>query len=202
MSPKPSVPSSSKRSRQRSTQPGPKPALGSRLILSLFMAILIGCGAFMLAGSIRELRESREAMGWPTSPGKIVRSEMKGHSLSVRRRSGDGIRRSSSEETFAAEIEYEFEIGGVIYHGTRLSAVQGGARSDKPEVQKTLDKYPVGQAVAVAYNPNDPRLCVLEPGSWGGFCVWAGLSLFLIFFPGAMIWIAWHPRHSQIISGL
>lgn len=179
-----------------------KPAFGSRMILSLFMAIIIAGGATMLVRSVRELNESREAMAWPTAPGQIVRSEMQVNTQSVRRRSGDGIRRSSSEEWYTAQIEYEFAVAGTTHKGTRVSAVQGGNLADRPHVQKTLDKYPIGHAVQVSYNPSDPSHSVLEPGSWGGFFVWAGLSLFLIVFPGAMIWVAWHPKHSQIISGL
>jgi Protein of unknown function (DUF3592) len=179
-----------------------KPTFASRLILSLFMAILIASGATMLARSVRELNQSREAMAWPTAPGRIVRSEMQAHTQRVRRRSDDGIRRSSSEETFTAQIEYEFEVAGLAHKGNRLSAVQGGVLADKPHVQNTLNQYPLGQVVQVSYNPADPSQSVLEPGRWGGFGVWAGLSLFLIVLPGAMIWIAWHPKHSQIISGL
>lgn len=179
-----------------------RPAVGSRLVLCLFMAILIFCGAKMLAGSVRELNESREAMAWPTAPGKITRSEMKTHTQSVRRRSSNGIHHTANEDYYTAELEYEFEVSGTRYTGNRRSAVVGGNLADKPHVQMTLDKYPVGKAVTVSYLPSEPSHCVLEPGSWGGFWVWAGLSLFLIILPVVVIWVVWHPKYSQLISGL
>lgn len=120
----------------------------------------------MLSRAVRDLKESRDAMAWPTVAGQVTRSEMKVNTLDVRRRrSGTGPLRSSSEESYEAEIEYEFEIAGVIHKGNRRTAIPGGHRADKPYVQKTLDKYPVGQAVTVSYNPSDPRQSVLEPGS-------------------------------------
>lgn len=179
-----------------------KPALGRRLVLSLFMAILIYGGMVMLARSVRELMESRESIAWPTVTGKVTRSDLKVNTQDVRRRMSNGIHRTSTEEYYEALIEYEFVIDGVTHKGHRRSAVQGGNPADKSHVQKTLAKYPVSQRVMVSYNPSDPSQCVLEPGSWGGFFVWAGLSLFLILLPGLVVGIAWHPRYHKVISGL
>lgn len=166
----------------------------------MLIVILIGVG--LLFRAVRELRESRDAISWPTASGRILKSQMKTHTQNVRRRSSNGIRRSYHEEIYTADIEYEYEVDHTPYKGTRITAVQGGTLSDKPHVQQTLDKYPVGEIVSVTYNPTDPSQSLLEPGSWGGFLVLAGLSLFLIVLPSVVIWIGWHPKHSQIISGL
>lgn len=156
----------------------------------------------MLFRATHELLESRAALSWPTVPGQVTRSKMKTHTETGRRKSEDGIKRSYNEEFYTADIEYEYLIDGVPYKGTRISAVQGGTRADKPHVQQTLDKYKIGQTVVVSYDPSDPSQSVLEPGSQEGFVVWAGLSLFLIFIPAVVIWVGWHPRYSRMISGL
>ncbi len=179
-----------------------KPTLGGRLVLSAFMAILIYSGVVMMAGTVRELMESRDAMAWPTASGKVIRSEMKTHSVKVRRRTDMGLRRTSTEDSYEARIEYEFQIDGVTHTGNRRNAILGGDLADKPHVEQTLKKYPVGQSVTVSYNPADPSKCVLEPGSWGGFFVYAGLSLFLIVVPLGVLWVAWSSRGGQYISGL
>lgn len=179
-----------------------QPALSSRLILSVFMAILMYIGITMLTTTIRELMEAREAMAWPTTTGKVTRSEMKVQTQHVRRRSSDGIRRTHAEEYYEAAIEYEFQVQGVTYRGNRWTAVQGGNLADRAHVQKTLSKYPVDQTVTVSFKPDDPNQCLLEPGNWGGYIVMAGLPLFLIIIAGAIMAVAWSRHASKIFSGM
>jgi hypothetical protein len=156
----------------------------------------------MLAGTVRELAESLDSKAWPTASGKVTRSELKVHAHDVRRKSSDGIRRKSSEDIYEAAIEYEYEINGETYKGNRRTAVAGGNLADKTSVEAALKKYPVGQPVTVSYKPADPNQSVLEPGSWGGFFVKAGLSLFLIVVPGFVLWLSWSRGGSKYISGL
>ena len=179
-----------------------KPAFSRRLILSTFMALLLYGGVSMMIGSVRQLLASFEAMSWPTASGKVTRSEVETHSQSVRRRGSDGVRRSSVEEYYTADIEYEFTLDGVKHTGNQLTTVQGGNLATRPSVEKSLEKYPVGQTVVVSYNPDDPSQSVLEPGSWGGFFALAGLSLVLITIPAVVLWIVWGPNQGRCISGL
>lgn len=179
-----------------------KPAFSHRLLLSAFMALLLYGGVMMMRGAICQLMASFEAMSWPTASGKVTRSEVETHSQSVRRRGSDGVRRSSVEEYYTADIEYEFTLDGVTHFGNRLTTVQGGNLATRPSVEKTLKKYPVGQTVIVSYKPEDPKQSVLEPGSWGGFFALAGLSLVLITIPTVVLWIVWGPNQGRCISGL
>lgn len=173
-----------------------------RALISTFLVVLLFSGTRMLVGTCRELRQSWESLAWPTAPGTITRSQMKLSTLDVRRRGEDGIRRTFHEDTYTADVEYEFTVNGTIYKGTRITLIQGGTRADREHVQLTLDRYPVGHPVNVSYYPADIKLCVLEPGSWGGFFVYAGLSSFLIVVPALLLWLVWHPKYSGFISGL
>lgn len=166
------------------------------------MALILYGGIAMMVETGRQLTESFESMSWPTTAGTVTRSEMRTHSQNVRRRGTDGVRRSSAEEFYTAEIEYEFKLDGAIHKGNRRTTVNGGNLADKPNVEKTLKKYPVGQAVTVSYKPGDPDQCVLEPGSWGGFFALASLSLVLIAIPAIVLWIVWGPNKGRCISGL
>ena len=99
-------------------------------------------------------------------------------------------------------IDYTFEVDGKEFQGTRVTSVRGGTLGDRSSVEEKLRKYPMGQSVTVSYNPIDPEQCLLEPGSWGGFLMLFALSLFLIAISCAMLFVAWSPKYSHIISGL
>ncbi len=166
------------------------------------MMIVLIMGSRMLFKSTSELMQSWEARSWPVASGTITRSNLQLNTQKVRRRGEDGIRRSFSEDFYTADIEYEFRVNDQVLKGTRISSVQGGNLADKAHVQQILDRYPLGQIVNVSFNPKDTAQSVLEPGTWGGFIVMAGLASFLIVVPMLVIWVAWHPKHSQLISGL
>ncbi|MEQ1829414.1 MAG: DUF3592 domain-containing protein [Pirellula sp.] len=179
-----------------------KSSLGGRMVLTLFMLLLLCIGSGMLLSASREFMESLEALSWPTAVGKVTRSELKTETQKFRTRSSDGIRRSATEDIFTPMIDYTFEVDGKEFQGTRLTSVRGGTLGDRASVEERLRKYPIGKSVTVSYNPIDPEQCLLEPGSWGGFLLLFALSLFLIVFSCAMLFVAWSPKYSHIISGL
>lgn len=76
---------------------------------------------------------------------------------------GSEIERSSSSDgtTYAAKIEYEFELGGTSYTGDRHSyfSISTSSRGHAEEVVK---RYPVGRRVQVHYDPGEPEDSVLE----------------------------------------
>ncbi len=191
--------SRSKKDRLQTTE---TPSVGKRLVLSAFMAALMYGGGVMMVGTVRELSESFEAMSWPTVAGKVTRSEIKVTSIKSSGRSSNGIHRSTTSDSNEAQIEYEFELDGKTLKGDRLGGVRSGNAADRKSVEQTLKKYPINQAVTVSYKPGDPSQCLLEPGSWGGFFVMAGLSLFLILVPVGVFWIVWGPNKGRCISGL
>lgn len=179
-----------------------KSSLVGRLVLTLFMLLLLGVGGNLLLGASRELMESLEAMSWPTVAGKVTRSELKVENHEIKTRSDSGIRRSVTEETYTPVVDYTFEVNGIELHGSRIASVRGGTLSDRASVEEKLKKYSTGTSVTVSYNPDDPEQCLLEPGSWGGFLLILALSLFLIVISCAMLFVAWNPKYSHIISGL
>ena len=95
----------------------------------------------------------------------------------------------------APAVEYEFEVGGRTMRGSRIGIGDdwGGANSEA-----TLARYPVGAAVTVYYDPNDPKSCVLERGGPLDMkdrktlkgC--AGGLLILALLGGAIWWLITH----------
>ncbi len=177
-------------------------SLKGRMVLTLFMLLLLCLGSGLLIDASREFMESLDAMSWPTVVGKVVRSELKMETHRIRTRSSEGIRRSATEDTFVPLIDYTFEVDGKEFQGTRVSSVRGGTLGDRASIEEILKKYAVGQLVTVSYNPTDPEQCLLEPGSWGGFLMLFAMSMFLIVFSFALLFVAWSPRYRHIISGL
>jgi len=82
-------------------------------------------------------------------------------------------------------IVYEYRLQGMVLHGMRRT-FGDHAFSRSTEAQAVVNRYLVGRAVTVYYNPFSVTESVLEPGSrWqpyvilgiGGLFILAGLCL-------------------------
>ncbi|HET8627370.1 MAG TPA: DUF3592 domain-containing protein [Thermomicrobiales bacterium] len=99
---------------------------------------------------------------WPTVPGRIVESGYRAE----HHYTGRGLQQGTR---YALAIAYEYEVvedyegfGRRRRRGTRVDF----ARPDRPTAQAAravADRYPVGAAVAVYYDPADPARAVLDP---------------------------------------
>jgi len=66
-------------------------------------------------------------------------------------------------------LVYEYEAAGKRFRGSRIAQSPGLNRGVPEFAQKVVDRYAVGSAVTVRYNPIRPDESVLEPrvpGSW------------------------------------
>lgn len=171
-----------------------KMPFAAKLILGFVILVFMGSGGRLLFLAFDGMREAGESASWPRAEGKVVRSEM---SASTR---DDGPRRRSSSGTkfYEATIEYEFEVNSTTYHGSRIASVKD-MNAKQSRAQATLDKYPVDRRVMVSYKPDDPSVCVLEPGSWGGALVQLALGVFFILVPLVLSFTLWRlaPKSSS-----
>ena len=94
---------------------------------------------------------------WPTTPAVITKSEIK----TVQHEDNQGL----PEDWYFPDLEYRFEISGNSYTGSRLR-FDGtpGSRDPRPS-QDIQAKYPVGQEFPLYYNPAQPSLNVILPGT-------------------------------------
>jgi hypothetical protein len=117
-------------------------------IVWLIAGPMVVMGLAMLAN---KMLQARRASIWPQAAGRITRSEV----AATHRQTSGG----PTEVINVPAIEYEFSANGSKIIGTRISIGEdtGGANTEA-----TLAHYPVGAAVMVYYDPDDPGNCVLE----------------------------------------
>jgi hypothetical protein len=107
----------------------------------IVVAAACGCLVVLLRGSLRSDRDlGRRSLTWPSTAGRITREWY-----------------STPQHVEVRSIFYEYQVGGRSFQSMRVQ--RGG--HDAPE------RYQVGDAVAVYYDPSRPDRCVLEPGEPG-----------------------------------
>jgi hypothetical protein len=137
--------------------------VGGRVFLSQYLeknpaegktrprVVLGGCllflGLFTIVSTIAwNFGEFRTGF-WPTASGVVQTSE---------------ARRSRSYR-IEASVRVEYTVDGVTYSTSRIQLEPTSYRDIRFAIEDA-DRYPVGETVAVAYNPREPHFGILEPG--------------------------------------
>jgi hypothetical protein len=124
----------------------------ARIILGFAALFLV----FILSSMLWKLRQVRKTAAWPSTRGRITRS----------RRGICTPQHADAAPRQIADIEFEYEVAGVLYAGTRPTLAETQSKDD---VEAMLARYPVGRSVIVHYDPSDPAESVLERnGPFGG----------------------------------
>lgn len=98
---------------------------------------------------------------WPTTPGVVENHEFTTSLKGVRPILG------VTPAYRGFRVKYRYEVGGVEYANDRRSYSGDPAEGlrDTAEGRRELnERYPLGQACTVHYNPNNPAESCLEPG--------------------------------------
>ncbi len=136
------------------------------------LCFALGALAFALAFR----RSSKQAAGWPSVPGKILRSETE---MFRQRIGNDPI--NLQNKLYRPVVEYAYAVRGLDYRGSqiKLMTVLSGTQN---YAEKLAAKYPVGAAVAVHYDPANPGSAALENPT--------GLWWLLLAVAGALVALA------------
>lgn len=113
--------------------------------------IFLPMAALLIVATAVKLVELRKSASWSTATGRIVRSEIEAR----RHRFGNDAETVRNEPA----VEYEFKAGGRTVRGSRIAI---GDDSGGENTEATLARYPVGAAVTVFYDADNPKSCVLE----------------------------------------
>jgi Protein of unknown function (DUF3592) len=162
-----------------------------KIVLSIVCLALVAGGCVLGVIAYRAIAEAKQSLDWPTVPGRVVRS---GVDVSVHRdRTHDSDRRHRETRSYSAAIEYEFEVDGTVWRGTRIAVMsdQFGSRS---WAEATTKRFPVGTEVTVSFNPPNPEQCVLEPGRWGGAGFLLIPAVLCTLFPPLVLRAIWSTK--------
>lgn len=99
-----------------------------------------------------ECRSAEASVKWPSTPGQITSSKI----------SKLGLVRPG----YVPMVEYSFDANGHKQAGKRI-AYRVLASRDEKEIERAVERYPLGAKVKVTYDPANPQNSVLEPGTQG-----------------------------------
>jgi hypothetical protein len=118
--------------------------------------LLLGVGAVMILGALRQSARGRETRGWTRTSGRIVDAR-------VEELPGPA---EEGGPRFRAVTRYSYEARGRAYESEQVSVGSSPTEttSDRSEAQRQVDRHPAGREVEVWFDPADPRQAVLVRG--------------------------------------
>jgi hypothetical protein len=118
-------------------------------VVAMFPALIL----IALRGKLRALREARR---WPETTGKVIASRVQ----SLRKPpTGPTSSPPHMKVTNQPFVQYEYKVGRRTYRCSRISVAE---QVDGAELREVLERYPVGKAVTVYYDPARPERALLE----------------------------------------
>jgi len=120
--------------------------------------VFVGIGSLVAAAALyfsttfsADLWKAQASSGWPTVPGKVVKSESGSIYLGA----------SAQSHRVWMDVRYSYQVAGREWEGTNVTIGNSMANADLIQVPT---KYPAGSAVPVYYRAGAPADSVLEPG--------------------------------------
>jgi hypothetical protein len=129
---------------------------------------LIAGGVFLVvAVLLTDIPRMIASPGWPTTTGTILYHKF----VRVKFKEYDGGFYTDTE----VYIRYEYTVAGIAYTSLSIDAID--TLSHPPSY---ANRFPVGEAVTVYYNPKNPSDAVLEPGFVFISQAFGGLSFYFL----------------------
>lgn len=140
------------------------------MFIHIVIFFVLFFGVFFAVVITVKLRQVRAAARWPSVPGEIVSSAPSSGQVTTHHATYDESEDKVEVRNYA-RITYQYTVAGQPYTCSRLSV---GEDLGNDDVEGKLQRYPVGRAVQVFYDPADPAKAVLERDLPQG-CAKAGL---------------------------
>lgn len=115
------------------------------------------------------LRETSRSRAWRTTDGRVIASNVNEFS-------------GKSGTTWRPIVVYSYSVGAVRFMSSRI-AFHPLASGNRADAAKVAARYPVGSAVRVLYDAQDPEQAVLEPGAnpWGFIIAGGAFSMLAVW---------------------
>jgi hypothetical protein len=118
--------------------------------------------AFLLAmRAWRGIRQVRRVRGWLRVPGRVISSEVRETTVTVRREIG--IMQDRDALRYFAHVVYEYNVAGTRHENERIRLGAVVLTSEPEPAARAAARYPLGSRVSVYSNPADPAESVLDP---------------------------------------
>jgi|tagenome__1003787_1003787.scaffolds.fasta_scaffold19555726_2 hypothetical protein len=124
--------------------------------------LLGGFGLLILAIVVAALREAIAMKSWPVAKGRILESKVEEYQQSAGS-SGTYAGSRARMTLYRPVVRYQYEVEGKRFQGDRIAQSPGWNRGVADFATAVAQRYPVGSAVDVRYNPKRPDEAVLEP---------------------------------------
>lgn len=122
------------------------------IILGVLLALGFGAVGIGLWLMQRVRGQGKASLAWPSAAGMIKTSEVASY-------------RVKGGHQFRAHATYSYAVNGRPYSGDRIRF--GNYAGAKSVAEEDVARYQPGTSVQVRYNPSDPSVSVLEPGTKG-----------------------------------
>jgi len=149
------------------------------------IGFIIGCaclaGGWYVTERIGKPARAQAAASttWPATDGKITHSELE------REEQGGNDKKT----LFSKDVRYDYVLDGRTLEGNRIWFGDHFSTSDPSAFREAVNRYPVGTAVRVHYDPAEPGVSVLEPGPTWSASLWYLVGIGLMVF-GALVLVS------------
>ncbi len=124
------------------------------------LAAVLGLFALVMMLFARMLgRQTRAMRAWPTTEGRITRSEVE-TTVQQHTRTNSG-RRDYDVTMYVPRIVYTYQVGGNTFEGDNCG--WSGSASTPSYAERAIKRYAPETMVRVFYNPLDPTQSTLKP---------------------------------------
>jgi hypothetical protein len=142
------------------------PTLSNRIITWFFILLPLCTGIYFFVKGATDYPLPWKSIGWSEAEGTIT-----GVSVTLRGMHTFGRDTSGKRSRFEADIAYQYEVDDNVYAGVDPSFVLDdhvSERLDRVEAEiRAKQRFPVGAAVTVSYDPTNPGTSTLRTG-WNG----------------------------------
>jgi hypothetical protein len=136
-------------------------------------AIFVVLGLVFGYLAIHNWRRARASLAWPTVQGQVLSAFLQEHTDS-----DEGV-------SYDPKVTYTYTVSGTEYQNDQI-AFGGVSSSSKSKAQAYLERYIVEDPVTVHYDPDNPKLAVLEPRASGKNLLYLVVSA---IFLGGSVWL-------------
>lgn len=121
------------------------------------IGLVAAFGLYLFGIGLRNVSRAVASARWPTTAGKVARSETK-EQHDVDRKTRD------VSVTYSADTVIQYSAAGKEYSTNLIHFGQTLGSGDESEAELQRLRYPVDGAVSVRYDPNHPWIAVARPG--------------------------------------